>query len=41
MNPNGSFRRRPRRVPPVPWAIVVVLVLAVADTIEAVRRGIL
>ena len=45
MNPNGSFRHRPRRVPPVPWAIVVlivlVLVLAIADTVEAVRRGIL
>lgn len=45
MNPNGSFRHRPRRVPPVSWPIVVVtvvvLVLAIVDTVEAVRRGIL
>ena len=45
MNPNGSFRHRPPRVSPVPWAIVLVavlvLVLAIVDTVEAVRRGIL
>jgi len=45
MNPNGSFRHRPPRMRPVPWTIVVLalvaLVLAIADTVEAVRRGIL
>ena len=45
MNPNGSFRHRPPRMSPVPWALVlvavVVLALAIADTVEAVHRGIL